>query len=83
MKVKSPGKGERYFIVGREKEHGLLDSSQASPARPSDESRVKVNALGWLEAVAWERGRGTLISDLVSTYNLEENTFSGFDSKGA
>jgi hypothetical protein len=52
MKVKSPGKSERHFIVGREKEHRLLEGSQASPARPSDKSRVKVNALGWLEAVA-------------------------------
>jgi hypothetical protein len=24
MKVKSPGKSERYFIVGREKEHNLV-----------------------------------------------------------
>jgi hypothetical protein len=52
MKVKSPGKGERHFIVGREKEHRLLEGSQASPARPSDKRRMKVNALGWLEAVA-------------------------------
>jgi hypothetical protein len=51
MKVKSPEKSERHFIVGREKEHPLL-GSQASPAHPSDKSRVKVNALGWLEAVA-------------------------------
>jgi hypothetical protein len=52
MKVKSPGKRERYFIEGREKEHRLLEGSQASPALPSDKSTVKVNALGWLEAVA-------------------------------
>jgi hypothetical protein len=50
--VKSPGKSERHFILGKEKEHRLLEVSQASPARPSDKSRVKVNALGWLEAVA-------------------------------
>jgi hypothetical protein len=29
MKVKSPGKSERLFIVGREKEHRLLEGSQA------------------------------------------------------
>jgi hypothetical protein len=52
MKVKSPGKIERHFIVGREKDHRLLEGSQASPARPSHKSRVEVNALGWLEAVA-------------------------------
>jgi hypothetical protein len=52
MKVKSPGKSERHFVVGREKEHRLLEGSQASPASPSDKSGVKVNALGWLEAVA-------------------------------
>jgi hypothetical protein len=50
--VESPGKIERHLVVGREKEHRLLAGSQASPARPSDKSRVKVNALGWLEAVA-------------------------------
>jgi hypothetical protein len=52
--VKSPGESERHCtsIVGREKEHRLLEGSQASPTRPSDKSRVKVNALGWLEAVA-------------------------------
>jgi hypothetical protein len=51
MKVKSHGKSERHFFVGREKEHRFLEGSQASPARP-DKSRVKVNALGWLEAAA-------------------------------
>jgi hypothetical protein len=50
MKVKSPGKSERHFVVRREKERQLLESSQAPAARPSDTSRVKVNALGWLEA---------------------------------
>jgi hypothetical protein len=52
MKVKSPAKSEKHFTVGREKEHRLVEGSQASPARPSDKSRVKVDALGWLEAVA-------------------------------
>jgi hypothetical protein len=50
--VKCPGKSERHFIVGREKERRLLEDSQVSTARPSDKSRVKVNALGWLETVA-------------------------------
>jgi hypothetical protein len=50
--VRSPGKSERHFIVEREKEHRLLEGSQASPARPSDKSRVKVNALEWLELIA-------------------------------
>jgi hypothetical protein len=50
--VKSPGKSERHFIVGREKEHRLLECSQALPDSPSDKDRVKVNAIGWLEAVA-------------------------------
>jgi hypothetical protein len=45
MKVKSPGKRDRHFIVGREKEHHLLEGSQASPARPSDKGNVKVKAL--------------------------------------
>jgi hypothetical protein len=42
------------FIVRREKEHLLLEGSQALLARPSGKSRVKVNALGCLEAVAAE-----------------------------
>jgi hypothetical protein len=49
MKVKSPGKSERHFIIGREKRHRLIEGSQASLARP-DKSRVKVNTLVWLEA---------------------------------
>jgi hypothetical protein len=36
---------------------------------------VKMKTLGWLEAVAWDRGRGILISELVSTYNLGEKIF--------
>jgi hypothetical protein len=52
MKVKSPGKSERHFTVGSNIKHRLLEGSQASPARPSDKCRVKVNTLGWLEAVA-------------------------------
>jgi hypothetical protein len=44
MKVKSPGKNERHFIVRREKEHRLLEVSQASAARSYDKSRVKVKA---------------------------------------
>jgi hypothetical protein len=56
MKVKSPGKCERHFIVGREKEHSFLEGSQASPARPSDKSRVEIKMLGWLKAVALRKG---------------------------
>jgi hypothetical protein len=44
--MKSPGKSERHFTVGREKEYRLLDGSQASPARPSDKIRVIVKTLG-------------------------------------
>jgi hypothetical protein len=58
--------------MGREKEHRLLESSQASPTRPYDERRVKVNALGLLEVAASDKGRGILISELMSTYNLEK-----------
>jgi hypothetical protein len=32
----------RHFIIGREKEHGLLEGSQTSPARPPGKSRVKL-----------------------------------------
>jgi hypothetical protein len=48
MKVKSHGKSERCFIVETEKEHRILEGSHASPARPSDKSRVIVKTLGWL-----------------------------------
>jgi hypothetical protein len=51
--------------VWREKEHRLLEGSQASPARPSEKSRVKVKTLEWLEAVALARGSGILILELV------------------
>jgi hypothetical protein len=47
--VKSSGKSERHFIVGREKEHRLLEGSQALSARPSDKSTVKVKTLERLE----------------------------------
>jgi hypothetical protein len=46
------GRSERHFIVGRGKEHWLWEGSHASLASPSDKSRVKVKAFGWLEAVA-------------------------------
>jgi hypothetical protein len=38
--------------VGREKEHRLLEGSQASPVRLYDKGSVKVKALECLEAVA-------------------------------
>jgi hypothetical protein len=43
-----PGKGRKSII--------LLDGSQALPVRPSDKGSVNVKVLGWLEAVAWDRG---------------------------
>jgi hypothetical protein len=52
MKVKSPGKSESHFIVGRGKSIGLLQGSQALPVRPSDKINVTVETLEWLEAVA-------------------------------
>jgi hypothetical protein len=39
----------------------LLEGSQASPARPSDDSEANLKTLGQLEAAAWERGCGILI----------------------
>jgi hypothetical protein len=64
MKVKSPGKSDRHFILERENEHHLLEGSQASPARPSNKSTMEVKALEWLETLAWDKGRGILISEL-------------------
>jgi hypothetical protein len=61
--VKCPGKSERNFIVWREEKHCLLEGSQASPVRPPDKVRVKVNALRWLEAVACDSSRGILNSE--------------------
>jgi hypothetical protein len=36
----------------------LLEGSQASNSRPSDKGSVKIKTLRWLEALAWDRGRG-------------------------
>jgi hypothetical protein len=49
--TESHGISQRNFIMA-EKEHHLLEGSQASPALPSDKGSVKVKTLGWLEAVA-------------------------------
>jgi translation initiation factor 2 beta subunit (eIF-2beta)/eIF-5 len=50
MKVKSPGKIERQFILRREKA-SFLEGSQVSPVRPSDNS-VKEKTSRWLKALA-------------------------------
>lgn len=43
LKVKIPGRSERRFIVGAvEGERALLEGSHASPASPSNNSRVQV-----------------------------------------
>jgi hypothetical protein len=49
--VKSCGRKGSHFLVEGVGGIILLGGSQASPARVSDKSRVKVNALGWFEAV--------------------------------
>jgi hypothetical protein len=41
MKVKCPGESERHFILGKEKEHCLLEGAQASPACPFNKSRTR------------------------------------------
>jgi hypothetical protein len=70
-----------HLFVGREKEHSLLEGSQASPVRPSDTNRVKVKTLELLETVAWGKGRRILIFSInVELYNLK--TIGGFDSNG-
>jgi hypothetical protein len=72
------------IFVGREKEHSFSEVSQASPGHSSDKSRVELKTLGWLWAVAWDRDRGILISELGSTHSIIwNNSFSGFDTNGA
>jgi hypothetical protein len=39
----------------------LLQGSQASPSSPSDKGSMEVKMLGWLEAVASDRGSGILV----------------------
>jgi hypothetical protein len=64
VKVESPGINERLYTSYRG-EGGqnivLLEGSQVLPVRPSDKSRLNVKTFGWLEAVAWNRGRKNLI----------------------
>jgi hypothetical protein len=50
------------YILGRWKTVILLESSQASPVRPSDKGCVKAKTLELSEIVAWDRGRGIFIS---------------------
>jgi hypothetical protein len=38
---------KRHFISGGRKSIILLEGSQAIPARPSDNDRVRVKTLGW------------------------------------
>jgi hypothetical protein len=48
MIVERPANIERRFTEGREKEHRLLEGSQASHVHPSDKTRVKTK-LGLLK----------------------------------
>jgi hypothetical protein len=45
--VQNNGESEGHFIMGGRKSIVMLESSQNSPARPSDRLRVKVKML-WL-----------------------------------
>jgi hypothetical protein len=50
----------------------LLEDSQAPPARRSNKSTMKAKKLERLDAVAWDRGRGGLISWInAELHNLE------------
>jgi hypothetical protein len=49
--VKNNGVSVRHFIGGGES-IVLLEGSQASPVRPSDNGAVEVKTLEWLEAAA-------------------------------
>jgi hypothetical protein len=61
VKRESHGRSERHFILRGRKSIILSEGSQASPSRLSDKGRMKVKWLGWLEAVACDKGRGVLI----------------------
>jgi hypothetical protein len=49
------------LLRGGRKSHVLLESSQASPARLTDKSKVKGETLELLEAMAWDGGRRIFI----------------------
>jgi hypothetical protein len=46
---------------GARKSMFLLEGSRNLPVRATDKNRVEVSALGWLEAVAWDRGNEIFI----------------------
>jgi hypothetical protein len=49
------------------------DVSSGSPARPFDRGSVKVKMFGWLEEVAWYKGRGAFMFLInIELYNLEK-----------
>jgi hypothetical protein len=51
----------------------LFEGSQDSLACPSDKSRMQVKTLEWLEAVAWDKIRWTVIFLInVELHNLEK-----------
>lgn len=54
--MKSYGKNDRRFIVGKGESIVLLEGSQSLPVCLSEKTRVKVKMLGWLESVAGDRG---------------------------
>jgi hypothetical protein len=54
VKRESRGINERHFILEGRRESFL----EASPARPSKTGSVKEKTLGWLEAMARDKGGG-------------------------
>jgi hypothetical protein len=74
----------RHFIAWKRGEKCIVlsEGSFASPSRPSDRSSVNVKALQWLEAVVWDRGRGTLIVWINIETIIWKNNICNFNSNG-
>jgi hypothetical protein len=78
--------GELWDILlrgGGRKSIIMVGGSQALSTCPSDRENVEVKTLGWLEAVAWDRGRGILVFwNNVELCSLEKNILVALTETG-
>jgi hypothetical protein len=73
------GGSERHFILGREEKHRLWEGSQASPARPSGNSKSESEGVRISRSSGLRQGpRSFDFKISVYVYN-----FGDIDSKGA
>jgi hypothetical protein len=64
-------RGERRNVV-------LISGSQTSPVRPSDNTKMKVTTLEWLEAMVCDRAPGIFIFCINVDCITWKNNLSGF-----